>query len=272
MVSSFLVVGGSNIDVKGKSKEPLIFGHSNPGEVYVVPGGVGRNITSTLVNLGAFVYFITSFSNDPWGMLIRASIDKTDVTAFVIDKGYTGVYIAVLDDKGKTVVGVAGSNPALNLKWDEIKKLIPDELKVWIFDTNISYELARDLVAEANKRDVKTVMVPASPRKIESYVELVENVDVVIVNECEADIIGDVRPKDLMIVTRSNKVTLYSKSETKEVEFSPLERYVDDTGAGDTFAAAFVYNYFSVSMDLYDSVRLALDYAKTSMQHYSSDI
>ena len=158
------------------------------------------------------------------------------------------------------------------MQWEEIKRFIPDEPRVWIFDTNISYELARHLVAEANMRDVKTVMVPASPRKLKPFVELVENVDVVIVNECEADIIGDVRPKDLMIVTRSNKVTLYSKSETKDVEFSPLKRYVDDTGAGDTFAAAFVYNYFSVGVDPYDSVRLALDYAKASMQHYSSDI
>lgn len=269
---SFLVVGGSNIDVKGKSKESLILGHSNPGKVYVIPGGVGRNITSTLANLGALVYFITSFSDDPWGMLVRVSIDKTDVNAFVIDKNCTGVYIAVLDDKGKTVVGVAGPNPVSDLKWEEIERFIPDEPKVWIFDTNISYELARNLVDEANRRDVKTVMVPASPRKMAPFVNLVESLDIVIVNEYEADIIGDVRPKDLMIVTRRSKVTLYSKGEAKDIEFSPLKKYVDDTGAGDTFAAAFVYNYFANGVDIYDSVRMALDYAKASMQHYSSDI
>ena len=38
------VIGGLNIDLQGSSVNPLVFNDSNPGEIVMSAGGVGRNI------------------------------------------------------------------------------------------------------------------------------------------------------------------------------------------------------------------------------------
>ena len=270
-IEPILVIGASNIDVKGKSLYPPILGNSNPGEVYITAGGVGRNVASTLVTLGAVVRFITSFSSDEWGLTIRASLDKPDLDVVSIDKGYTGTYVGVLDDHGKTIVGVAGKNPIYEVSIEEIKHHLGRE-KVWVFDTNMNSDTLFALVDEAHSRDVFTVLVPASPHKFRSVVDIVERVNLAILNKEEASLLGERRPKDILITTTHSYVSIWHGGNVHKVQFEPITSYVDDTGAGDTFSAALIYHYIVMEMDIVESVKMSLDYAKMSLESYSSDI
>jgi pseudouridine kinase len=47
-----VVIGGANVDVKGRASGPYLSGTSNPGRVTVSPGGVGLNIAESLSRLG----------------------------------------------------------------------------------------------------------------------------------------------------------------------------------------------------------------------------
>ncbi|NOZ92955.1 MAG: hypothetical protein GXO59_06805 [Dictyoglomi bacterium] len=270
-VTPILVIGGSNIDIKGRSSVPPVLGNSNPGEVYITPGGVGRNITSTLATLGAVVSLITSFSTDEWGLTIRASLDKQDVDVYVVDKGYTGTYVGVLDNHGKTIIGVAGKNPAYEITWDDIKDFITDA-SIWVFDTNLSPELVEKIVMEAQERHVFSVLVPASPKKLEPVVHVVEKVNMAVLNKDEVELIRDMRPKDILIGTSHSSISIWHRGQITNVHFAPVHDYVDDTGAGDTFTAAVIYHHLLMGMDLVESVKVALDYARMSLESYSSDI
>ncbi len=270
-IEPILVIGASNIDVKGRSLYPPILGNSNPGEVYITPGGVGRNVASTLVTLGAVVRFITSFSTDEWGLTIRASLDKPDLDVVSIDKGYTGTYVGVLDDHGKTIVGVAGKNPIYEVSFEEIKSHIATE-KAWVLDTNMNRDTLFALVDEAQSRGVYTVLVPASPHKFRSVVDIVEKVNMAVLNKEETSFLGDKKPKDILIGTTYSYVSIWHSGNVHTVHFEPISSYVDDTGAGDTFSAALIYHYLVMGMDIVESVKLSLDYAKMSLESYSSDI
>ena len=52
-----VVIGGANIDIKGKSFEKLEGITSNPGKVSIALGGVGRNIAHNLTLLEYLLLF-----------------------------------------------------------------------------------------------------------------------------------------------------------------------------------------------------------------------
>ena len=45
------VIGGLNIDLQGSSDAPLVFNDSNPGEIEMSAGGVGRNIAENMARI-----------------------------------------------------------------------------------------------------------------------------------------------------------------------------------------------------------------------------
>jgi pseudouridine kinase len=51
-MAKVIVIGGANVDIKGRSSGAFIGGTSNPGDVMVSVGGVGRNIAENLARLG----------------------------------------------------------------------------------------------------------------------------------------------------------------------------------------------------------------------------
>ncbi|MCA3574619.1 MAG: carbohydrate kinase, partial [Aestuariivirga sp.] len=59
-----IVIGGANVDIKGRSSGPFVQGTSNPGEVTVSAGGVGRNIAENLSRLGVSVSLFTALGDD----------------------------------------------------------------------------------------------------------------------------------------------------------------------------------------------------------------
>ena len=61
------IVGGANMDIIGFPSDKLIIKDSNPGQVKVVLGGVGRNIGENLVRLGVETKLISAVGSDVYG-------------------------------------------------------------------------------------------------------------------------------------------------------------------------------------------------------------
>ena len=104
------VIGGANIDIAGRPYQKLIRADSNPGEVTLSAGGVGRNIAENLARLGAHVKLFTAVGRDMYGDKIidearRAGIDVSHIKQ--TDLAGTGFYLAVLDAAGDMDVAVS---------------------------------------------------------------------------------------------------------------------------------------------------------------------
>ena len=108
-MADVVVIGGANIDIKAKSNNRNILGTSNPGEVTISAGGVGRNIAHNLARLGADVALISVVGNDAHGDLLieQTSAAGVDVTAIFRQAIATGTYVALLDSNGELVTALS---------------------------------------------------------------------------------------------------------------------------------------------------------------------
>ena len=74
-----VLIGGANVDIKGRARGPYVAGTSNPGEVTVSAGGVGRNIAENLARLGISVALVTALGDDANGLLLRQACEAAGI-------------------------------------------------------------------------------------------------------------------------------------------------------------------------------------------------
>lgn len=103
-----IVIGGANVDIKGRARGSYAAGTSNPGEVTVSAGGVGRNIAENLSRLGLDVSLVSAMGNDANGQTLRQACAAAgvDFSLAITPAAPTGSYLAVLDDTGELVSAI----------------------------------------------------------------------------------------------------------------------------------------------------------------------
>lgn len=107
-MAEIIVIGGANVDIKGRAQSLVLPGTSNPGRVTISPGGVGRNVAENLARLDVDVALVSMVGDDANGQLVRAATAKCGVDVSMIGTGSapTGTYLAVLDGDGEMVTAV----------------------------------------------------------------------------------------------------------------------------------------------------------------------
>lgn len=104
-----VVIGGSNIDIKGKSSTTIIKNDSNPGTIKMSCGGVGRNIAENLSRLDLPVIFLSCIGDDALGNNIKHGLNEAgiDTKHLLTTKKYsTGTYLVVLNNDGEMYVAL----------------------------------------------------------------------------------------------------------------------------------------------------------------------
>ena len=140
-----VVVGGTNIDVHGRSARTLTLHDSNPGSVTTSPGGVGRNVAENLARLGAEVRLISAVGNDHHGRMIlehgrAAGIDMQHM--LISDSTPTSTYMSVLDRAGEMHVAINDMTVMDELDASTLRthRAILNQAELVIADTNLPIE------------------------------------------------------------------------------------------------------------------------------------
>jgi pseudouridine kinase len=113
-----LGVGAANVDVHGRSKNPIVMRDSNPGQLHTSAGGVTRNVLENLARQGVPTRLITAMGDDVYGDKIRAESMAAgiDVSASLLVPGASSsCYIAVLDERGDMLIGMSDMSILGNL-------------------------------------------------------------------------------------------------------------------------------------------------------------
>ena len=79
MAKRCVVIGAANADIGARSGGPLLMRDSNPGQVRISLGGVGRNIAHNLCLLGADTGLITALGGDAHASLLRESCSRLGI-------------------------------------------------------------------------------------------------------------------------------------------------------------------------------------------------
>ena len=105
-----VVVGGVNMDIGGRSHKALVPADSNPGQVRMSLGGVGRNIAHNLALLGVDVRLLTAFGDDMNAQRIAASCGELGIDisqCLTVPGAATSTYLFIADEQGDMALAVS---------------------------------------------------------------------------------------------------------------------------------------------------------------------
>ena len=105
-----VVMGGANMDIGGRSMGPLVPRDSNPGQVRMSLGGVGRNIAHNLALLGVETRLLTAFGDDVSAQKLAASCGELGIDisqALQVPNGATSTYLYLAGPDGDMELAVS---------------------------------------------------------------------------------------------------------------------------------------------------------------------
>jgi pseudouridine kinase len=252
------VIGGANVDIKGRACGSYVAGTSNPGEVMVTAGGVGRNIAENLARLGLSVSLVTALGDDAYGHLLRRACAAAgvDLSMAVTAQGPTGTYLAVLDAAGELVSAINDMRAMDALKTAHLE-VVADRLAdadMLVADCNLSTECLAWLCRFSATKSVRLVVEPVSVPKARKLLSFERSAPVFAITPNAQQLAALTGGDDLAAITKLHalgfaNVVLHRGGEgalasdgSHAVKIDPvsISAIADVTGAGDAAVAGLV--------------------------------
>ena len=254
------VIGGANMDIGGFPDAALVAGNSNPGQVRMSVGGVGRNIAENAARMGLEVELITALGNDANG---RAILDDCaakgiGVRGCRVDwQERTSVYLFIDDAKGDMHCAVNDMHiqSLITPEWIAPHLRMLNAMDAVCIDANLPEEtvvyLARELRAPLFADAV-------SAAKVQRLRPALARMHSFKPNRLEAELLTGVQINDMIDAAEAAKRLMEAGvkrvylsmgamgalcAEGMQCVFLPgMERgLVNATGAGDAFTAALLW-------------------------------
>ncbi|MGI9271198.1 MAG: PfkB family carbohydrate kinase [Woeseiaceae bacterium] len=283
-----VVIGGANIDIHGKSANPLQSHDSNPGTVHTSAGGVARNIADNLARLGIDSRLISAVGNDHHGqMLIRMSRDAGVNMHYVhqISSAPTSTYMSVLDESGDMSVAINDMSiiNALTAEYLGPQKSMLAQSSLMILDCNLPDDTLEWLTRSFASTPifVDTVSAAKAPR-IKSYLHSVHTlkasaIEIAALTGQEARTRSQLRAiatqlhaegVERLFITRGEQGVFYSTSDAQgfETPSSGKRDILSTGGAGDAFLAGLAYSWLE-DLSLKKALRFAMAAADITLSH-----
>lgn len=256
-------------------------------------GGSAANTVVGLAALGGRAAFVGKVRNDQLGGIFRHDITAMGV-AFDTPAASKGpptarCLIFVTPDAQRTMqtfLGVSAELDPDDIQEDLIADAAITYLEGYLWDpppAKAAFQKAARIAHEAGNMVALSLSDPfCVDRHRVDFLDLVEgHVDILLANEMELmslyqvddfdDALQHVRGHcDVAALTRSEKgAVIISGEEIHVVDAVPVSPVVDTTGAGDLFAAGFLYG-LTQGRDLHDSGRIGAICASEVIGHYGA--
>ena len=273
------VIGGANIDLQGSSDNPLLLKDSNPGEISMSSGGVGRNIAENMSRLGIPTKIFSYVGSDALGNFLIESTQKANVDTSYISRHSslpTSQYLSVLDDNNDMLVSISDMRIINEMTIDDIKSHnnALNQSSVIVIDTNIPVDVIEYITEEFSH--IPLFLDTVSIAKASKIKHLIGRFHTVKPNRLETELITGIKITDQPSMLRSAKnlfdrgckqifITLgeegvfyydgkdYGKYAQEKVEV------VSANGAGDAFFAGMIYGFLKLN-----SIKETVKYASAA--------
>ena len=268
-----VVVGGSNVDIKGYPEGDYIPHTSNPGQVTDRLGGVARNIAENLGILGATTALLSAVGKDHYGEELVKETDKEDLdlSGLIRSRQHgTGRYVVLHDETGEMVGAVSDMQVTDEITPEYLEKYRKkvERADFIVLDANPGGKAIDRLLSIAEINDSCRVVVdPVSVEKARKISPFLDRFDIITPNKEEASSLFSLewaeappleelavkvkrrvgeKNLDLSVVLTGGREGLALVSSKGIYTFVPdkvpEEQVVDTTGAGDALTAAMVYS------------------------------
>jgi pseudouridine kinase len=266
-------IGGSNVDMFLKPIKTLILEDSNPGDMHISYGGVGRNVAENLARLSIKPYFITILGQDEHGSNIYEFCRNIGIQIDPIYVAKTPVYVAVLNHNHDMHVSISVMKDFDKLDQIEIEKrrsII--EMSNYLFiDTNMSEQTMKFIFNNFEKPIFVDAISTSKARRLVPYlakvfalkVNLKEALALTGLNEKETDEIKIAQTilslgvQHVFITLGASGAIYLTQDDMKRSYFKPTQM-VNASGAGDAFMAGVIYAFMNEKEPLQYGVAAAL--------------
>lgn len=241
--------------------------YSAMGPAREVSGGSAGNTMAAYASLGGKGAYIGKVADDQLGDIfkhdMRAIGVHYDTTPLAVGPETGRSMILITPDGQRTMNTFLGA--AVELKPDDIDEEIiaasaVTYLEGYLYDPPLAMQAFQKAATIAHRAGRKVSLSLSDPfcvaRHREDFLDLVDNhVDILFGNEEEImslyqvtdwnDIPALVQDKcDIVVLTRSEKGSvIFRNGNTFTIDAEPVARVVDTTGAGDAYAAGFLFGY-----------------------------
>lgn len=283
------VVGGANMDIQCFPKNELIYHDSNPGNVKLSLGGVGRNIAENMVKLGMRTKLITVLGDDLYSKAIvdRAKDVGVEIEdSMFLEKTNGSTYFSVLNTEGDLEIAIASMDIYDQMDENFIKKKDKTLLnsRVVIIDTNIPKDVIDYIIK--NTKNAVFFLDTVSSSKAMKVKEIIGYFHTIKPNKIEAEKLSGIKiesDKDLekaaefflkkgckrVFITLGPEGVYYNDGNSKGFVEGKKVKVVNATGAGDAFVAGLVYGYLS-EMNIKDTAVFAQGAGILALLHEST--
>ncbi|MGQ0485517.1 MAG: carbohydrate kinase family protein [Hyphomicrobiales bacterium] len=271
-----IVIGGANLDVKGKSAGDFVPRTSNPGRVVTTVGGVARNIAGNLAHLDVTAALISAVGSDEAGRRILDVTRETGVDVTMVKRvaGASGNYLAVFDDRGELVAAISDMTclEALTVADLEAQARRLQSASLIAADCNLAVECLDWLFVFAGENRIRLLIEPVSVPKVQKLKQLKPGLQVFAItpNADQFAALTGGTPDDPgaiatlhamgyanIVVHRGAAGTIVSDGVTRPttIPAQAMGAIADVTGAGDAAVAGLICGFLE-GCDLVQSARL----------------
>jgi len=280
------VLGGTNMDIQGFPRNRLILKDSNPGEVKLSLGGVGRNISENMVKLGVDTKLISVVGGDVYGskILEEARLIGLDMQDSLILKDQsTSTYLSMLDESGDMMVAIAHMDifEKMTIEFIKSKKHLIENSRLCVIDTNIPKEVIEYVLT--NFKETEFFLDTVSSTKAQKIKDLIGYFHTIKPNKIEAEMLSGIKIEtkdDLrkaaeyflnqgvkrVFITMGEEGTYYNDGQNENLIPTPTIKVLNATGAGDAFVAGLAYSYCN-DFDIDYTTRFSMTASVLALSH-----
>ena len=279
-----VVAGGVNMDIGGRPVRELVRRDSNPGQVRMSLGGVGRNIAHNMSLLGMDVRLLTAFGDDLYAQKIAASCGELGIDishALTVPGGVTSTYLFISDQRGDMELAVSDMDIYRHVTPQYLAAQQPllDNAQLIVLDANLPEEAVAWLAGHAR---VPVFADPVSTAKAEKLRPVLGRLHTLKPNRLEAQLLSGVeigdeaglnRAADALLATGLRRVFIslgedgiFAADHSGRIHVPCLKgNMVNTTGCGDAAMAAIAWAYLE-GTDLEGTARAALAAGAIAME------
>ena len=289
--NKIMIIGAAILDVLVSPAEKEVFetGSSPAEDIRISFGGDAMNEASVLAALGKKVYLETVIGNDAEGRMIQNRCEELGIE--LCDKVSreemrTGVNVVLVQKNGERNFLTNRNGSLRNLKLEDIRRPYPEDIGILCFASIFVFpEIGKkELVKIFQQAKEQEIIICADMTKrkkgetVEDLAEALSYVDYLIPNEEEvflltgeknveeaANVLHQVGIKHVIIKCGSRGCYVSSKDKKMQIPAVEGIRPVDTTGAGDSFAAGFIYG-LSQGWSLEESARFGNECGARAVQ------
>ncbi|HNW86542.1 MAG TPA: carbohydrate kinase family protein [Candidatus Limiplasma sp.] len=256
---NIVVVGGNNVDINATSLTQLVYGDSNPGNIYTGLGGVGRNIAENLIRMGQKVSLISVFGDDEFSRLAQAQAKRIGMDlsdSIFVSNAPSCVYVCINEPSGEMAVAV-NDMELCNRITPEFLAAKLDKLNAAdgiVIDANIS-EAAIDFLVQ--HCSVPMFADAVSAKKASRLHRSLPHLKALKSNQIEVELLTGLTIShehamtsaaqtlhqmgvELVLITLGSRGAFASDGNTHLFEHPFSQHLINTTGCGDAFMAATV--------------------------------